>query len=505
MTGAKFWEQAFDRAGLRGGFVVRDLPPGADPMDIRYNMVLWINRNERGWSFGGSLSDPRTGENIKGVAHMDSHRNRTAYNIYASLMGADPTPADTHFVLGRIRQVTAHEMGHTLGMAHNYIASTYERGSVMDYPAPRVRLNAQGEIDVSQAYALGPGDYDVWAVRWAYGIFPPESEADSLRAIIDEGLKKGYLFLTDQDARPEYGSDPRVSIWDDAATPVEFLKYQMDVRRVAMQRYGLRNIRPGEPIALLHDRFVPLYLFHRWGITAAAKTIGGVEYSNALRGDGQTATQVVDAAQQRAALGLLLQALSPAELAIPDTVLRLLPPAPPGYNGGVELFSSRTRPIFDEFGAVRTLAQMVVDALLQSDRCARLVQFARYQKNPLTLGELIDRIAAVTIQRAEPGHAKEAGIVRATQRAVADRMMLLAADSDAAADVRAIADYKIRGWLSLAHRRAGTGSLENRAHWTAIEAGFRQWLEKGTLPASTKALRAPPGDPFGDGDDYNIW
>jgi uncharacterized protein DUF4953/uncharacterized protein DUF5117 len=505
VEGAKFWEQAFDRAGLRGGFVVRDLPSGADPMDVRYNMVMWINRNERGWSFGGSIGDPRTGENIKGIAHMDSHRNRTAYNIYAALLGADPSPADTHFVLGRVRQVTAHEIGHTLGMAHNYIASTYERGSVMDYPAPRIRLNAQGEVDVSQAYALGPGAYDVWAIRWAYGIFPPESEADSLRAIIADGLRQRFLFLTDQDARPEYGSDPRVNIWDDAGTATEFLRHQMDVRRVAMARYGLRNIREGEPVALLHDRFVPLYLFHRWGITAASKTIGGVEYLNAVRGDGQPATRPVDAARQRDALSLLLSALSPSELAIPDTVLALLAPAPPSFSGGVELLGSRTRPVFDELGAARTLAQMVVDALLQRDRAARLVQFARYQRDAVTLSEVIDRIAAVTLQRPEPAAAKEAGIVRATQRALVDRMLLLAADTAAAPDVRAIAAFKIRGWVALAKQRSAAGGIEHRAHWTAIEADFTRWLERGILPAATLALRAPPGDPFGEDDDDNIW
>ena len=172
LQGVKWWEQAFDRAGLKGGFVVDLLPEGVDPMDARYNVVQWENRNERGWSVGGALTDPRTGEMIKGMARLDSHRARTDYNLYAGLMGANASPADTAFVLARVRQVSAHETGHTLGLAHNYIASTYERGSVMDYPPPRVRLDANGRIDISQAYAVGPGAYDVWAIHWGYGIFP---------------------------------------------------------------------------------------------------------------------------------------------------------------------------------------------------------------------------------------------------------------------------------------------------------------------------------------------
>jgi hypothetical protein len=507
LDGVRFWVQAFERAGLPGAFRAELLPEGADPLDARYNVVQWENRNERGWSVGGSLGDPRTGQIIKGMARMDSHRARTDYNLYAALMGADEAAADTAFVLARVRQVSAHEVGHTLGLSHNYIASTKDRASVMDYPAPRVRYGPNHTIDISQAYAKGPGDYDVWAIRWGYGIFPAASERDSLAAIVREGLEKGYLYLSDADARPESSSDPRTNLWDDAADAITFLDEQTSVRRLALDKFGLRNIRAGEPVATLQERLAPLYFWHRFALNGVAKMIGGMTYANTVKGDGQVATRPIEGAAQRKALSWLLATLQPHMLAIPDTVLALLGPRPSGYDGPVnnsnspvgELFRGRTDPAFDELSAARTLSQMIVDGILQRERAARLVTFANRGPNMLTLGETIDSLVARTWGQPDRGYSpKFVALFRVTQRAVADRLLTLAADPDAAPEVRAMAEYQIGRLRPVAVRRSARGNMMNRAHWASIAGDFARWMDRRELPKPTPVLPAPPGDPFGE-------
>lgn len=495
--GARWWEDAFARAGMPGGFRVEWLPEGADPMDARYNVVQWENRHERGWSIGGSLGDPRTGQILKAMARMDSHRARTDYNIYAALAGAEAAAADTAFVLARVRQVTAHEIGHTLGLAHNYIASTYERGSVMDYPPPRVLVRTDGTLDLAQAYARGPGVFDVWAVRWGYGIFPPEQEEDSLRAIIADGLRQGLLFLSDADARPEFSSDPRVNLWDDGATAAEYFTRQQAVRRAAMGRFGLRNIRDGEAVALLQDRFAYVYFWHRFAASSLARAIGGMEYHHAVRGDGQQATRWVEPARQREALTLLLDALEPAELDIPDTVLTLLGPRPFGAGATAEMFASRARPAFDLLGAAQSLAELIVGQVLQRDRAARLVQQSVRQGGALSLEATIDAFAARSFRVAAADGDRRGALRRVAARALVDQLLRLAADRDAGPEVRAMAELKLAQLATRARALGAAGRDTPRAHWAAIAGDAGRWLDRGELPQPTAALRLPQYDPFG--------
>jgi hypothetical protein len=290
-----------------------------------------------------------------------------------------------------------------------------------------------------------------------------------------------------------------VSLWDDAETPLEFLKHQSDVRRVAIRKFGERNIRPGEPITLLQERFVPVYFMHRFALNGTSKAIGGMEYANAVRGDAQQATRPVSYQRQMDALRAMVAALKPEELAIPDTVITLMSPNATNVTPGVELFGSRTRPAFDELGAAQTLSQMVLDMILQRDRAARLVEFAtRGSGQHLTLGAAIDAVVAATWDAAKPASAKLAAIQRVTQRAVADKLILLAADTDAAPEVRSMAELKIAALRGRARaRQASSQTDDERASWLGIETAFKRWVEKGEAPKVSPALIAPPGDPFG--------
>lgn len=454
IEGASWWSKAFEAAGFSNAFFVKVLPAGADPMDVRYNMINWIHRSTRGWSYGGSVSDPRTGEIIKGNVLLGSLRIRQDVLIgrglipqYAELgdevlSQLDPKTSPSQLALARIRQLAAHETGHTLGLDHNFAASAYGRASVMDYPAPTVKI-VDGRLDLSDAYATGVGPYDIAAIRYGYTEFPPGANED---AELDKLARAVPLFIKDADAREVYTAHPQASVWDNGADAVAGLKHEFDVRRIALSQFGLGNIAPGTPLSSLEDVLLPLYLHHRYQLEAAAKSIGGLDYTYSVKNRGdiepQPVRKIVPAAQQRAAIAALVSTLDPAFLELPQRIIDLIPPRAYGYEDpAAELFEKKTAPAFDPVSAATTAADITVTALLEPHRCARLIEFhAEDAANP-SMAEVDDAlIRSVTASRS--GYA--GSITRAVRSLVATRLMDLASNTDADPQVRAQAAESLR-------------------------------------------------------------
>ncbi|HVF44825.1 MAG TPA: zinc-dependent metalloprotease [Pyrinomonadaceae bacterium] len=532
VEGASWWADAFEAAGFRNAFQVKILPEGADPMDVRYNMINWVHRSTRGWAYGSSVTDPRTGEVIKGVVTLDSQRIRQDSLIGTGLVpvygdarrgagatpecefGAsldadylaqlDPSADPARMALARIRQLSAHETGHTLGLAHNFAASTYGRASVMDYPAPLVEIK-DGRLDLSNAYAVGIGAYDKFAIRYAYAEFPRGAdERAALDRLVDEGVRAGMLFISDDDARPAGAAHPLANLWDNGPDPVASLRHEMNVRRIALGQFGLGNVPRGTPLSMLESKFLPLYLHHRYQLQAAVKSVGGLFYTYAVKTEGGTSPaevrQVVPAARQREALDAVLDTLKVEELAVPPRILALLPPRAFGYEGGTqELFPKRTDPAFDPLTAATVAADLAVSALLEPRRAARLVQFhALDAANPDfadVAGALVERTWRAPVAPNAPYHA---AIQRAVQSLVVTRLMDLAADAEATTQVRAIAAAQLRVLFEATAVNTGDGATD--VHRAATHDDISRFLSRPAEPRKrTPPPPAPPGDPIGAG------
>jgi hypothetical protein len=528
LEGARWWNQAFEAAGFKNAFQVEVLPPDADPMDVRYNMINWVHRSTRGWSYGSSIVDPRTGEIIKGNVTLGSLRVRQDYLIGTGLIppyknngsadgsagcelglmpeleylsDLDPSLDSAAMSIARIRQLSAHEVGHTLGLAHNFAASTYDRASVMDYPAPMVEIRGN-RLDLSNAYAKGIGEYDKFAIKYAYSHFAPgTNEAAELERILQEGVAAGMLFISDSDARPPGAAHPLASLWDNGDDPIAMLGHEMRVRRIGMSSFGLSSIRPGMPLSMLEAKLLPLYLHHRYQLQAAVKSLGGIYYTYAVRtasGPSPSRVQeIVASARQREALNAVLDTIKLEELALSPDILDLIPPRAFGYGGGtIELFSKRTDPKFDPVAAATIAADFAVSALLQHQRAARLIEFhARNRSNP-DFKEVVDALAARTWKAPVPRDRYHASIAQAVQSLTLTRLMDLAANPDASPQVRAVATESLRElhrWLK-SPASAGLDAAHRRASQDDIE---RFLTRPDATRKQTNPLSPPPGDPIG--------
>lgn len=506
IEGCRWWDQAFQTAGwAKGTFLVDALPPDADPMDAQYNIIQWVHRFNRGWSYGSEIADPRTGEILKGNVTLGSLRGRQDYLIAEALLapykdGKAPDPEHDEalaMVLARIRQLAAHETGHTLGLSHNFAASTLphqpdQTMSVMEYPHPWIALNAKGVPDLRHAYAANIGRWDKVAIDYGYREFDREGksveDAKALDAILRKAEAAGDVYLTDQDARPFGSASPIAHLWDNGTDAADELNRILEVRAAALKRFGEDTIRTGTPSAQMEDKLVPLYLLYRYQAEAATKIVGGLDYRYTVRGDGQTGPRIVAADEQRKALAAIARTLSSEVLTLPEPLLRQLPPRTPGLPRTAESFASHTSVTFDPVAAAEGAADLTLNVLFNPARANRLIEYNARDAAEPSLKEVMD----VMLQAAGKDSAATtlSGLVStAVQARVVEALFRLAKSSEVSFAAKSIVLTELHDFAE--SQTTGPYAAQFKQRIAAFER------EPDKFEPDSK-IDVPPGMPIGD-------
>lgn len=497
IEGGNWWAQAFEAAGFKDAFRVELAPEGMDLMDVRNNVIQWVHRSTRGWSYGSSVRDPRTGEILKGHVSLGSLRVRQDYLIAQGLLqpfeeGKPADPKAMQLALDRLKQLSAHEIGHTIGVAHSYATSPNNRSSVMDYPHPLITEGADGKLDLSQAYDLKIGEWDKWAIKYGYGTpAAGQSEADFLKKTLEDTYAAGFEFITDSDSRNPSGVHPRSHLWDNGATASGELMRLLKLRENRMKSFGLNAIKTGEPQALLEEVFVPLYLMHRYQLEATSKVIGGLDYTYKIKGDNQPEQKWVPAKDQNEALSALLTTISPAQLEVPAHVLALIPPRPYGYGRNRETFPSRTGPTFDPIAPAENIVDATFGFLLESGRVNRIYLQNLQDKSLPSYQSVLDQITAQVFSASLPG-GLQGEIKLMTEAKLTDRLLELSKDANASQTVRAITRMHLD---KISDMTSGSGVL--LAHREYLHDKIEAFLDLPEEWTRQQTLSTPDGAPIG--------
>ena len=519
IEGASWWNDAFEEAGFINAFRVMVLPDDVDPQDIRYNLIHWTHRRTRGYSYGNTVIDPRTGEIVRGVVNLGSLRLRQDYlhgqGMVPPFPGGISLPEDGSFgefadapdfeylaqvapasepvemALARVRQLSAHEVGHTLGFPHNYMASAYGRESVMDYPAPLVQIDESGNIDLSNAYVQRIGEYDKLSVNWLYREFPNgTNETQALERIAEQGVVDGLIYMGHTNNNFIGASHQYASVWDNGSNLVDHLKLEIRIREIGLERFGIDAIRTGEPMSTLEFVLLPLYMHHRFQLRSAIQSLGGADFRYALKGDGQIPFTIVEAEEQRDVLETVLSTLAVDFLALSPDLVTMIPPPAYRYSEGEE-FPGSTQQIFDPLAAASAAATFTVGEILNPDRMARLVVFGSMGDYP-DLQEVTDGLIESTWGAPETGDTYRQQVLHTAQRSVVDQMMQQASMAGNPAEVRAILSDRLD---VLASGIEAEGTLS--PHQKLVAADIRRWQSRIENTVPGPQLQMPAGDPIG--------